>query len=273
VGSAFFETLGIDIVAGRGFLSDHAPTDLRSVIVNDQLAHRFWPDRPAVGERMMIGCDDATAAVVTGVVRNSAVRSLGESAQPHVYLPFSQQYSGGLTAILLHADSAPAILVEPVRRTLLELGQGIRVYAVQPLKEHVDESYWPIRWEASVLAAFSLIALVLAAIGLYGVVAYRVALRTREIGVRMALGARRQDIFRKVMGQCLGIVLLAVLIGEVLAAALTAAVGSMQVGVRPADLFTHVVTISIWIVTALFACYWPAARASRVDPLVALRCE
>jgi ABC-type antimicrobial peptide transport system permease subunit len=104
-------------------------------------------------------------------------------------------------------------------------------------------------------------------------IAYRVTLRTREIGVRMALGARREDIFRDVVSQGLGVVLLGVMIGEVLAAALTRVVGSMHVGIRPADLWTHVTIIAIWIVVALVACSWPATRAARVDPLVALRYE
>jgi len=221
----------------------------------------------------MIGCDNAKAALVTGVALNSVVRSLGEQAQAHVYLPFAQQYSGGLTTMILHTSAAPATMVEPVRRTLLDLGQGIRVYAVHPLGEHVDQSYWPVRWEASILGVFGLLALLLAAIGVYGVIAYRVTLRTREIGVRMALGARREDIFRDVVSQGLGVVLLAVMIGELLAAALTRVVGSMHVGIRPADLWTHVTIIAIWIGVACVACSWPAARAARVDPLVTLRYE
>jgi ABC-type antimicrobial peptide transport system permease subunit len=164
-------------------------------------------------------------------------------------------------------------MVEPFRRTLLGLGQGIRVYGVQPLSEHVDQSYWPVRWEASILAGFGLLALMLAALGLYGVIAYRVTLLTQEIGVRMALGAQREDIFRDVLGQGLWIVLLAVVIGEMLGAALTRILGSVQVGIRPPDLWLHVTTIATWMVVAVFACYWPAARAARVDPLVALRRE
>jgi hypothetical protein len=265
--------MGIGMMAGRDFVSDTLSSETLPVVVNDSLARRLWPQRPAVGERVMIGCDTAKAAVVTGVARNAMVRSLGESAQPHLYLPFAQEYSGGLTTILLQTSAAPAAMVEPVRRTLLDLGQGIRVYAVRPLSEHVDQSYWPVRWEASILAAFGLLALVLAALGLYGVIGYRVSLRTQEIGVRMALGARREDIFRDVLSQGLGIVLLAVVIGEVLAAALTRVLGSVHVGIRPTDPWIHVTTIVIWIVVALIACYWPAARAARVDPLVALRYE
>jgi predicted permease len=273
VGTGFFEVMGIGMISGRDFVSDTLSNDTLPVVVNDSLARRLWPERPAVGERVMIGCDMAKSALVIGVARNSVVRALGESAQPHVYLPFAHQYSGGLTTILLQSSDAPTALVEPVRRTLLDLGQGIRVYTVQPLSQHVDQSYWPVRWEASILAGFGLLALMLAALGLYGVIAYRVTLRTHEIGVRMALGARREDIFRDVLGHGLGIVLLAVVIGEVLGAALTRVLAAVQIGIRPTDLRLHVTTIAIWIVVAVVACYWPAARAARVDPLLALRCE
>lgn len=121
----------------------------------------------------------------------------------------------------LETSTAPAAMMQPVRRTLLGLGQGLRVYTVQPLSARVEESYWPARWQASVFAGIGLLALLLAAIGLYGVIAYRVTLRTQEIGVRMALGARREDIFREVVSHGLAIVLVGVAIGEVLTATVT----------------------------------------------------
>jgi predicted permease len=144
VSAGFFETMGIDIVAGRSFESDSVSVD--TVIVNETLARRLWPSGAAIGERVMIGCEKATSAVVSGVARNSAVRSLGEGVQPHIYVPFAQQYSGGLTTILVETSMPAPTMVDPVRRALLGQGQGIRVYAVRPLEEHVHESYWPIRW-------------------------------------------------------------------------------------------------------------------------------
>jgi putative ABC transport system permease protein len=265
--------MGIKLVAGRDFSVGDVSSNTSAVVVNESLARRLWPDRPAVGERMIVGCDDAQAAMVVGVVRNSVVRSLSDPAQPHLYRPFAPQYSGFLTAILVETSTAPAGMVEPVRRTLLGLGQGIRVYAVQPLAEHVERSYWPARWQAAIMAGFGLLALLLAAIGLYGVIGYRVTLRTQEIGVRMALGARRTDVFREVINHGLAIVLVGVAIGEVLAITVTRVVGSMQAGIVQIDLATHVATGVLWIAVAFVACYLPASRASRVDPLVALRRE
>ncbi|MPY91030.1 MAG: FtsX-like permease family protein [Luteitalea sp.] len=271
VGIGLFETMGIDIVAGRDFAAADLSTDTETVVMNESLARRIWPNGPVVGERVMNGCDDAQATVV-GVVRDSAIRELGEPPQPHLYRPFAQ-HSGGVTAILLETSTDPAGMVQPVRRTLLGLGKGIRVYAVQPLGTHVEQSYAERRWVTTGLTGIGLLALLLAAIGLYGVIAYRVTLRTQEIGIRMALGATRRAIFREVVSHGLAIVLVGVAIGEVMTAALTGVVGSMLEGIGPTGLSTHVAIGLIWIAVAFVACYLPAARAARVDPLVALRYE
>jgi len=164
-------------------------------------------------------------------------------------------------------------MVQLVRRTLVELGQGMRVYTVQPLSEHVEKSYASIRWQASMLTVFGMLALVLAAVGLYGVIAYRVALRTREIGVRMALGASRRNVFREVVGQGLSIAVIGIVIGEALTIALSRVLGAVDADIRPPGLVVLAGTGIIWLVVALVATYVPAARASRVNPLVALRYE
>jgi putative ABC transport system permease protein len=265
--------MGIDIRAGRDFAASDLSTDAATVVVNESLSRRIRPDRPAVGERLMVGCDAPQPAVVVGVVRDSAIRAVGEIAQPHLYHPLTGQYFGGLTTIVLETSTDPAGMVQAVRRTLLDLGKGIRVYAVQPLSTHVVRSYAQFRWLTTVLTGFGLLALLLAAIGLYGVIAYRVTLRTQEIGVRMALGATRHDIFREVLGHGLAIVLVGVAIGEVVTAALTGVVGSVQEGIASTGLSSHVTVGLIWVAVAFAACYAPAARAARVDPLVALRYE
>jgi len=211
--------------------------------------------------------------VVIGVVRDSAGRDVGEPVQPRLYRPFAREYSGGLTAILLETSTDPAAMVRPVRESLLAAGQNVRVYAVQPLTAYIDQSFTTIRWMATALSAFGLLALVLAAIGLYGVIAYRVSLRTQEIGVRMALGAGRGAIFREVMGHGLTVAVAGVVIGEVLAIPAVRALASVQTGLRPGTPSIHLAAALIWIVVALLACYVPAGRASRVDPMQALRHE
>jgi len=144
---------------------------------------------------------------------------------------------------------------------------------VQPLHVHVERSFGQLRWVASVLIGLGSVALLLAAVGLYGAVAYRTSLRSREIGLRMALGATRRHVFRDVLGNGLAIVLVGVAIGELLTVPLTSAVASLQENIGPTPLPTHVAAGLIWIVVALAASYVPAARAARLDPLVALRDE
>ena len=164
-------------------------------------------------------------------------------------------------------------MVPAVRQTLLAMGSNIRVYAVEPLSTYIDRSFTGVRWMATVLSGFGLLALVLAAIGLYGVMAYRVSLRTQEIGVRMALGAGRGAIFRDVVLHGLTIAVVGVVIGEVLAVPAIRALASVQAGIRPGTASTHVAGAVIWVAVALAACYVPANRASRVDPMEALRHE
>jgi putative ABC transport system permease protein len=164
-------------------------------------------------------------------------------------------------------------MVPAVRETLLAMGQNIRVYAVQPLSTYIDQSFTGVRWMAMALAVFGLLALVLAAIGLYGVIGYRVSLRTQEFGVRMALGAGRGAVFREVVLHGLTIAVAGVVIGEVLAIPAIRALASVQAGIRPGTPSTHVAAAVIWVAVAFAACYVPARRATKVDPIVALRCE
>ena len=273
VQSDYFATMNIRMIDGDDFAPEDRAADAPSVIVNDRLAHMMWPNARAVGQQVVVGCRNSRPATVIGVVGNSAIRSLGETPRPQLFFPFARSYEGGLTAILLETTTPPAGLVDTVRRTLVELGQGMRVYTVEPLSDHVDKSFAPIRWQSSVLTAFGLLALVLAAVGLYGVIAYRVALRTREIGVRMALGAGRGDVFRDIVGQGISIALVGVLIGEALAFATGRALASLDADIPPPGLIVLAVTGVIWITVAILAAYVPAARASSVNPLIALRYE
>jgi predicted permease len=273
VDAGYFQTLNIPLMSGRDFDPDDRPGSEPVVIVNETLAGRLWPNGQAVGERLAIGCRDAKPARVVGVVHTTAVRRLDEPPQPHLFLPLTQHYSGGLTTIVVETTAAPEATIEPVRRALRELGQGIRVYATRSMSDHVDASYLAIRWQASIVTTIGMVALALAAIGFYGLIAYRVAQRTPEIGVRMALGAGRPDIFREVVVHALSTVFIGVAAGELLSVLLSQMLGSLRPDVPRPGAGVYVGTAAIWIAVALVASYVPASRASRTNPLEALRRE
>ena len=269
----YFHTVGIRMIAGRDFTSIDLPREASTIVITESLAKHLWPTRSPIGEQALIGCKSPQPSVVIGLVRDSAVQDVGEQPQPRFYRPFARQYDGGLSAVLLEVGADPAALVPAVRETLLAMGQNIRVYAVQPLSTYIDQSFTGVRWMAMALSGFGLLALLLAAVGLYGVIAYRVSVQTQEIGVRMALGAGRGAIFRDVVLHGLMIAVAGVVIGEVLAIPAMRALGSVQAGIRRGTPSIHVASAVVWIAATVLACYVPASRASRVDPMEALRHE
>jgi predicted permease len=269
----YFGTLGIPLVSGQDFSPGSLTSEPAAVIVNESLVRLAWPNESPIGKSIDLGCDGTQRVVVLGVVGDTAVRRIGERPSPHVYRQIMREAGGSFTTIVLAVNGDPATLTRPVREALIGLGQGVRVYEVQPLAVPVEQSYAAARWLTRVLAVFGLVALALAVVGLFGHTAHRVSRRTQEIGVRMALGARRGDVFREVLRDGMGPVLVGIGIGELVSLGLTGLVASVIDGATPAGLSNHLLVGAIWIAVAAFACCVPAARASGVDPLVALRHE
>jgi putative ABC transport system permease protein len=272
VSPRYFDTLGISLVDGGDFSATNATTP-QGVIINETLSRQLWRGTSAVGRRITIGCKASRTELVLGVVRDSVLGAVGEEPRPHLYRSFTSADTGRLVPIIISVAGDANAINELIRRSLIDLGNGVRVYAVAPLSVYVEQSYGQLQWMTRMLAALGLLALVLAVVGLYGVMAYRVALRTREIGVRMALGAHRVDVFREVIAQGVGAVLIGLGSGEILAMTTLGWLGSMQEGIRQPSTVIHGVTAILWLGAALLASYLPAARAAGVDPLVALRHE
>jgi len=263
---AYFETLRVPLVTGRAFVSADTPTSRPVAVVNETLARRVWPGRSPVGERLWQG---AAQRQVVGVVRDVKVRSLGEDPQPQIYVPLAQGFRPR-ARLLVRGEGD---LAAAVRRQVATLAPDLPVMESSPLREAITFALFPQRMAAAIAGALGALGLALAATGLYGVVAYSVSQRTREMGVRLALGARRSDVMALVLGRGLRLTLAGVAAGGVLAAALTPAVRGMLHGVSPTDGPTFLAVGLLMTAVAALASYLPARRASRVDPLVALRYE
>jgi putative ABC transport system permease protein len=271
VGMKYFETLGIPVLRGRDFGATDQENSVKVVMVNEAMARRFWPNDDAVGKRFKFFGDDFLHEVV-GVVKNSDSINLGEDPRPVAYLPLSQNYAGNLT-LHVRTNSDPEAVLPTVRREVQALDPNLPLVAVSPISEVLDQVLWAPRMGAALLAIFGLLALVLAAVGIYGVLGYSVTQRTHEIGLRMALGAQRADVLKMVVGQGMALTLIGIAVGIGAAFLLTRFMESLLYGVTATDPVTFAAVALVLSAVALAACFIPARRATRVDPMIALRHE
>ena len=273
----YFQTAGIPLLKGRAFDRRDKVGALRVVIVNEALAREYFPNEDPLGKRLHLepvpGKTTADWEIV-GMVGNVHQHGLAEAVRPCVYRPlsFSFIWSGG-NLVIRTADDA-AVLVKRVQRAVLEVDPNQPVANIQTLKEIVSKSMSQRRLILSMVSGFAGTALLLASIGLYGVMGYAVSQRTREIGVRMALGARQRDVIAQVLGQGMRIVLIGLGLGLAGALGLARLLKGLRFEVKPTDPMTFVAVPLILLgLVALLACWLPARRASKVDPMEALRQE
>ena len=270
IGLNFFNTMGIPIVAGRDFNAQDREGSPLVVIVNEELARRYYAGN-AVGKRLQIGSHTPYIEIV-GVVRTAKYRDLREQPLPFIYIPMGQEPQSGMT-LMVRTAGDPGLLAGAVRNEVRAVNKNVPVFAVETMSERIATQIAADRMIAVLLSIFGGGALLLAAIGIYGVVSYSVAQRTHEIGVRIALGAEQRDILKLIVGQGMVLVIVGAGIGLLLAFALTWALQSLLFGVSATDPLTFSVVLVVLIGVALLACYLPARRATKVDPLVALRYE
>ncbi|MCA1579225.1 MAG: ABC transporter permease [Acidobacteria bacterium] len=276
VGNNYFRTMKIRLLEGRTFEpQDDNPDAMRVVVVNQALAKRFWTESP-IGRRVNPGfANPKVWFTIVGVVEDTKNAGMDKPAGPELYFQVRQvnQFIGANVNFVVRSAGGSAPLESSIRNAVRELDSTLPVYNLSPMEEVVSKSMVQPRFLALLLATFSGIALFLAAIGIYGVMAYSVAQRTQEIGVRMALGARPRHVLRLVFGQGLGMLLIGTVIGLAGAFALTRLMRTLLFEVTATDPLTYVSVIGLLAVVALLACYIPARRAAKVDPLVALRYE
>ena len=265
----FFETTGLPLLRGRDFRQIDTDKSTQVMIVNETMAKKFWPDTDPLGRTFTEG--ESTYQVV-GIARNTKYRDLREPPRMTFYLPLAQSYRPSMN-LLVHTTGEPSHLAPAIQARLKTIEPALTVFNSRTLFEHVGRSLYVERMQSLLLTLFGILALTLTAIGIYGVVAYSVAQRTREVGIRMALGAQKRDVLKMILTQGLALVAWGTAIGLIACYWLSRLVSSQLYGVSAYDPVTLVSVVAALIVVALLATYIPARRATKVDPLVALRYE
>ncbi|HKS96176.1 MAG TPA: FtsX-like permease family protein, partial [Terriglobia bacterium] len=270
----YLRVMGIPLIKGRAFTAADDDKALPVVLINATMAQRYWPGEDPVGKRIHLrgmGPEGHWATVV-GIVGDTKQYGLERKSKTEFYLPYLQRSVNSMELVVRTATD-PLGLVNAVRSSVEAVDSDQPVYAVRTMGQYLTESVASRRTTMLLLGAFAGLALILAAVGIYGVMAYAVAERTHELGVRMALGAGRGDVLKLVVRSGLRLALAGVAVGLVAAAGLTRLLSSLLFGVRPTDPVTLGAVALLLTAVALLASYIPARRATRVDPTVALRYE
>jgi predicted permease len=271
IAPTFFETLRIPLVAGREFTDADRAGTKQVVIANEAMARHFWPNENAIGKRFHFHGDPGLREIV-GVVRNTVENNIGEEPQPVAYLPLAQNYSPA-AIMLVRTSGRPEAVISSVRSQVQQLDSNLALTNVQTIGELLSQGLWAPRMGAALLAVFGALALVLAIIGVYGVLSYSVNQQTREIGIRMAMGAQTGGVLRLVVGQGMRLAGAGLVLGLIVAFAAMRILGSLLFGVSAHDPLTFAGVSLVLTLAAVLACYIPARRATKVDPIIALRYE
>ncbi len=270
VSEDYFRAMGIPLRSGRFFTDRDAVGTPNVVIIDEELAKRYFPDESPIGKHLRF---IDTSREIVGVVGGARYYNLGEDPYPHVYIPYQQENWGSMSLMVRAQGGDPNALIPAVRRELAAIDKDMPIHSFRLLETSVDEWSASQRFSTSLLTAFAALAALLSAIGIYGVLAYAVTQRSHEIGIRMALGATRVDVFRLIIGDGLRVVVAGLLFGALGALGLTQWMQSLLFEVQATDPSTYVWISVLLAAVAAFACFVPARRATRTDPIVALRYE
>ncbi len=273
IAPGYFRALGVPLLAGRDFDWTDRPDTPKVMIVNDVFAREFFPQGNALGHIVTMDLGTAKhSAQIVGIAGSFRELSLAEPPRREVFTPYTQTTIAGQTLVVRTTDD-PALHVASIRKAVFDIDPEIPIYQVSTMRDQVDQSLSAHRLRGTLLTSFSVVALLLAAIGLYGVIACAVAERRQEIGIRMALGARHNHVRRMIVGQGVLLTILGLVVGFAGAAAASRLIETFLFGVSRTDPATFAATAVVFLAVAFFASYFPARRATTVDPLIVLRNE
>jgi len=269
----YFKTMGIPLLSGETFSQTGLGVQSSEIIVSEELAKQFWRDQYVIGQSLLVEIDGKERMVeVRGVVGNTKVAEFREEPESFLYLPFGERYTK--TSILVaRTAGSPNGLPDLFRRELGSLDDSVPLFDTRTMSEHLDVTVFLHRTAALYLSVFGLLAMVLASIGLYGTVAFSVTLRTKEVGIRMALGADRRQVVRMVLQQSLRLVIAGIVIGLVLSSLIMQALSRVLMGVSPIDPVAFVSVVIVLGSVTILASFLPALKAAGMDPMSTLRYE
>lgn len=272
VSDRFFEVLGTRILRGRAIDRQDLEVNARVIVVNQQMAARFWPNEDPIGKRLQIDKADGDEYEVVGVAEDGKYNDFQEDAMPYFFIPMKPDDFAEIAMAIKTTGSAGA-LATPVRQILRDLNHDVAILDFLTLRQHIRQALYDQQLMAGLIAALGSLGLVLAAVGIYGLMAFLVGRRTQEIGIHLALGAQRSRIFGVVLRQALTMTAIGTAIGAVAALAAARLLRTLLLGVAPTDIVAFAIGVSVLLLAALVAAVPPAIAATRVDPMVALRHE
>lgn len=268
----YFQTMGIQLLRGRNFTDQDAEKNAAPVaIIDETMAQEFWPNEDALGRRFRFMINKEPIEVI-GIARNSKAATLGEVPTPMVYWPLKEITDTGIT-LFVHTHGPAGVMLSEIRRIVRAVDVHIPITYEKTIQQHMAVALWPSWMGAMLLGSLGLLAFILASMGVYGVMAYSVSQRTRELGIRMALGAQTGQVIQLVLRQGMFLAAIGLGLGVFAAFGTTRLAGSLLYGVNPGDPFVFSGVTSLLAVAALAACYFPARRALKIDPVIALRSE
>ena len=272
VATDYFKTMDMSHVGGREFTENDKEGSLRTVIVNESLAHRYWPGQGALGKHITIAGSRNGPLEVVGVVKDATPRVLESAATPFFYLPLAQNPHPGM-ALHVRSKGDPVVLLPAIRNEVAALGQNVTLSDVRVLSDFVSDSLLMLRVVSTLTAVFGVLAAVLALVGVFSLINYSTSRRTREIGIRLALGAQRVDILKMILKEALFVVSVGVIAGLVMAFASGKVIASLLFGGGGTGMSVYVIVPLLLIGVAMLASFIPAYKATRIDPYDALRHE